>query len=234
MKPYQTTDFTGIDWRYNKPYKLNKPDDQIFFWSCPHYGHDPKWLVPLWKLRGFDSVQEHDLHIFNSLKALGPNATLFLLGDAAFGEQAEERMLHLFESIEFEEIFWMPGNHTAGFRQIFAKVQDPSGVYYVTPEKPLIAIPNYLEIVVNGKPAVLSHYAIASWNGQGGGSYMIHGHSHGSLMNRPLGKLLYEGRTIEVCVESQRTPISFAQVKKLLDKAPVSFDHHDSNTQNPL
>lgn len=51
---------------------------------------------------------------------------------------------------------------------------------------------DYAEIKIEGNKCVLFHYPITSWNKQGYGSYMLHGHCHGSLQDTG-GKILDVG-----------------------------------------
>jgi hypothetical protein len=81
---------------------------------------------------------------------------------------------------------------------------------------------------------VLSHYAIASWNGQGKGAWMLHSHSHGSLYGTDLGNILYKAKIADVGVERFLYPPTFGEIKSHFKDEAVSFDHHTSETQNPF
>ena len=51
---------------FYQPVKVDAKNHQILFWGCLHYGHDPKWDIPIWKRRGFNSSAEHDEAIINN------------------------------------------------------------------------------------------------------------------------------------------------------------------------
>lgn len=222
-----------------KPLKFSIPEDNIFFWGCLHLNHDPKWDVPIWKKRGFNSVQEHTLHLKNAWKdTLNEDSIIFLLGDTCFGYNAYETIVSFLDSVPFKECYLLPGNHTAGWKQLL-ELTDNDGLYkpygdYALLNKKVYLTPNYLELIINGHSVVLSHYPIVSWNGQGKGSYMLHAHVHGSLELTRIGEILYSSRIKEVSVEKCLSPISFNSVKKCFNQSIITFDHHDANTNNPF
>jgi calcineurin-like phosphoesterase family protein len=219
--------------KYLTPLKFKQPENNIFFWGCLHLNHDPKWENPLWKMRGFNSVQEHNQFIEDSWrKKLNEESIIFLLGDTCFGYEAEEYMNSFFTRVPFKEVYWLPGNHTAGWKQFLEKSNE-EGLIDKGDQK-IYLTPNYLEMFINGHSLVASHYPIASWNGQGKGSYMVHAHVHGTLEKSELGKILYRSRTKEVSVEKCPSPISFNEIKKSFDQSIITFDHHGKDTQNPF
>ncbi len=126
----------------------------------------------------------------------------------------------------------MSGNHAAGWKQFLEK-SDESGCIDLGNKK-IYLTPNYLEMFINGHAVVASHYPIASWNGQGKGSYMFHAHVHGTLEKSELGKILYKSRIKEVSVEKFKSPPSFNELKKSFDQSIITFDHHGQDTQNPF
>jgi calcineurin-like phosphoesterase family protein len=217
-----------------KPVKFNVPEKDIFFWGCLHLNHDPKWEVPLWKMRGYNSASEHFYEIKENWKCkLDKNSIIFLLGDTVFGHNAEETVLNFFKEVPFQTCYMMGGNHTAGWKQLLEK-SDENCEYIIDENKKLILIPNYFEIIINGHSVVLSHYPIVSWNGQGKGAIMLHAHVHGSLEKSEIGKLLYKTKIKEVSVEKTKLPLSFNEIKRKLDKLTITYDHHGPETNNPF
>lgn len=201
-----------------KPLKFNTPEDNIFFWGCLHLNHDPKWDIPLWKRRGFNNVQDHNDYIKTTWQqTLNQDSIIFLLGDTCFGHKANETIISLLESVPFKECYLLPGNHTAGWKQLL-DITDENGLINIQAKK-IYLTPNYLEIIVNGHAAVLSHYPIVSWNGQSKGSYMVHAHVHGSLEESNIGKLLYLSRIKEVSLEKCLIPLSFNKLKKSFNQS---------------
>jgi calcineurin-like phosphoesterase family protein len=220
---------------FYKPLKVNEKEENILVWGCLHYGHDPtSWEVPLWKMRGYDSVISHNIGIKRNWESKANHNTVgFLLGDTIFGMNAEYRLKALFEELSFKALYVMPGNHQAGWKQLFEASED--GVLHLNSEKKVFFVPNYLECVINGQSVVMSHYPVASWNGQSKGSIMIHSHCHGNLYHSEVGKSLYKAKIIDVGVEKCPAPLNFREVRKIFnDRENVSFDHHDNKTQNPF
>lgn len=219
---------------FYKPVKETGKDEDFLFWCCMHSGHDPKWEIPLWKRRGYDSAEAHTQGVLNAWNRKATKDTVgFLLGDTIFGMNGEERLKKLFNDMTFKRLYAMSGNHQSGWKQLFESC--PENIYKVNDNKEVIFVPNYLEAYVNGQAIVMCHYALASWNGQGNGSFCIHGHSHGSLAKSELGKLLYKSKTIEVCVESTPYPLTFGDVRTIMkNKENVTFDHHGPETLNPF
>lgn len=63
----------------------------------------------------------------------------------------------------------------------------------------------YAELVVEGRPLVLCHYAFRSWRDMGRGALNLHGHSHGRLAPMP--------RQFDVGVDPQGfRPVTLAQL----------------------
>ena len=94
----------------NKPYKLKRSDfDQIYFTSDTHYQHNPQWNIPLWKLRGFSDVLEHDRWLENEYSMVSEKSIIFHLGDAALNT-TPEKMLNLFNKTS-APIWFIFGNH---------------------------------------------------------------------------------------------------------------------------
>lgn len=210
---------------FHKPVKVNDKEDKIFFWSDMHLGHRcDQWDEPLWRKRGFETLEQHDESLVSRWnERIGSDCTVFNLGDMLFGYDGERRLLSYFERLNFGTMYLMFGNHTAGTRQVFESIE---GNVLEVGGKKVVFCPNYLEAFVNGTHCVMSHYAVASFNGQGKGAFMIHGHSHGSLVGSELGKLLYKARVIDVGVENFPCPPSFGDIKARFKGEPVSFDHH--------
>jgi hypothetical protein len=94
----------------NKPYKFRREDfDQILFTSDQHYNHDPKWDKPLWSLRGFKNVDEHDEWLRSEYSKVSANSIIFSLGDPALNS-TPEKMLGLF-NLTSAHIYHIWGNH---------------------------------------------------------------------------------------------------------------------------
>jgi calcineurin-like phosphoesterase family protein len=210
----------------------------IWFWSDLHMGHKcESWENPLWKNRGFSSIEEHDQTLIDRWnKNLNEESIVFHLGDIMFGYNGEERLKDLILNLKFKNLFLFGGNHHAGYKQLLEKSDELNGVSCVhSHSKTIYFVPNYMEIIVCGQPIVLSHYPLASWNGQSKGSWMIHGHCHANLYKSDIGKILYKCKIIDVGVENCSEPISMSGIRNIFkQKENLTFDHHNSETNNPF
>ena len=224
---------------FYQPLKITAKDPEVLFWGCLHYGHDPKWETPIWAKRGFSSSADHDAGIVERWNAKATDRTTgFLLGDTMFGFGGEEKFRALLSQIRFETLYVMAGNHAAGWKQAFESCEGNELVLGHRlgggKSKTAVFVPNYLEAFINGQPIVMSHYPIASWNGQGKGSWMVHSHCHGSLYGSDLGKLLYRAKIIDVGVERCPWPVTFGELRAEFRKDAVSFDHHHEGSSTPF
>lgn len=73
---------------------------------------------------------------------------------------------------------------------------------------------------------IMAHYPILSWNKSHYGSWMLHGHCHGSLMKS--NQDYYKRKVMDVgCNCIDYTPISYEKVKGIMSKKVISsVDHH--------
>jgi len=215
---------------FYKPVKVSSTDHNVLFWGCMHYGHDPKWDIPIWKTRGYNSSEEHDEGLIKNWNSKANKNTIgFLLGDTIFGYKADERLIALFNRLNFKELYILPGNHQAGYKQLLESVGGNVFLPLGSEHKEIHFVPNYLEVVVNGQAIVCSHFPILSWNAQAKGSYHLFAHVHGNLGKSELGKLyLSTGLNYEVSVEVNPFPLTFGEIRAIMrSKKQTVPDHHE-------
>jgi len=219
------------------PVRQEARNHEILFWGCLHWHHDPKWDIPIWKRRGFESVEEHDEAIVLNWNSKASDKTIgFLLGDIMFGYGGMEEFMKLMRRLKFQRLFVMSGNHTAGWKQAFESVKDNT-IYVDGYRREVIFVPNYLEAYINGQPIVMCHYPILSWNGAGKGSWMLFSHVHGSLGNSELGRMYLKdgGYNLEVSVEATKFPLTYGEIGAIMrNKSKFKTDHHDENASTPF
>lgn len=86
------------------------------------------------------------------------------------------------------------------------------------------SVEHYLEIKINKQKIILSHYPFRVWNGMHRGAFMLHGHSHGSLLD--IG-----GKTMDVGTDCHDWyPISFDDVYKFMESREILKEDHHENT----
>jgi calcineurin-like phosphoesterase family protein len=233
-------------------------ESRVFFWSDIHDSHEKEFIL---NPRGFKTASEgKEIVKQRWLKKITNKDVVFLLGDliVGAGRDGEKRFWEMVKELPFKELYLLPGNHYSGYRQAFLRAKGegdwvvsegltafsytfeeniPQKVVRLNLEerKTIHFVPNYFEIYVNGRPIVLSHYPILSWNGMGKGSWHIHGHCHGSLYNSEIGKMYYKNRVIDVGIECCPEPLSFEEVKVIMEnKTPIAVDHHNEETSTPF
>lgn len=150
---------------------------KIWFSADWHLGHlgicygTTKWLKNKENCRRFQTIEEHDDWIINSINYhVGENDILFLDGDFAFVNGNVIKLAEYRKRIKCKTIHFILGNHDHELkrnkkqcREIFTSVQAA------------------LEIVVNGQRISLSHYVYRVWNQSHRGAWHLYGHSHDSL-----------------------------------------------------
>lgn len=226
-----------MNWKslFYQPIKIKTLDENVLAIGCPHIGHDPKWEIPIWKTRGYDSAEKFtEGFIKNWNSKANENTIGFFLGDICFNDPKGERFKELFDQLVFKDAYLLAGNHYSGYKPVFEECEE--NIYHIGAKR-LIFTPNYLEAWINGQAVVMSHFPILSWNGQAKGSFHLFSHVHGNLERSIMGKMYKESgaRALEVSVETCPFPLHYGEIKTILKaRTPVSFDHHDSNTNNPF
>ena len=223
--------------KFYKPFRISEKEEDILFWGCTHFNHDPRWSDPIYNQRGYNSAEECTDGLINKWNSKASYKTVgFLLGDIMFGKGGAETFFHLLDRLQFRELYICAGNHFAGFHQAL-ELTDESGDYYLNSEKKIIFCPNYFEAFVNGIPACLAHYPILSFNGQAKNAIHLFSHVHGNLEKSDIGKAYMNSgvRSYEVSVEKNPYPINLKELKAVMkNKSGATFDHHCATTQNPF
>ncbi len=211
---------------FYRPIKLSGSPDNILFWSDTHFNHRCEhWQIPLWKARGFKSVEEHTEGLIRRWNyKSNVNTVGFHLGDFIFGFNSIDNFKTIIERLNFKELYIMPGNHNSGWKQVFE--EQKGNIWNINSNKRVIFVPNYLEVVACHQFLVLSHYPILSFNSQAKGAICVYGHVHGNLSKNKIGTLYSQARTLEVTVDAAPFPLTLREVQKSVTDQFISFDHH--------
>jgi calcineurin-like phosphoesterase family protein len=233
-----------------KQLKFAYPSDMcnLFYVSCLHLGHDRDFLFGP---RGFANVVEHDLAMGTRWnETIRPCDIVFSIGDTIFGDGAEERLIEWFNKLNFWKLYLSPGNHLAGWRQLYTKtLKKKLGIglegpwapefeiypleYKVNDKKTVYFMPNLYETYVGNQAVILCHYPIMPHNGAGKGTWGVFGHCHGNLpdTNKETGK----GKTLDVCIESFGRPVSYKEIEAIMKtRTPRDVPHHTKSTNYPV
>lgn len=165
--------------------KVNINKTGLFFCSDPHYSHPnivrgTSTFEDKSRLRDFDTVEEHNEALLRGINSrVKENDILFCLGDWSFRGKG---MVEEFRNkIVCKNIHLILGNHDDHIRsnedlqKLFSSVSDYKEIQ-VSWENPDDPNGKYLR-----QDIVMCHYAMRVWRGSHKGSYMLHGHSHGTL-----------------------------------------------------
>ena len=183
---------------------------RVWFTSDTHYAHanicraTSKW--PADETRSFESLDAMNQALVDGINLSVPrDGILFHLGDWSFAGQ--EKIGQFRERLNVREIHLILGNHD----HHLAKGRELQHFASVSP---------YLEITVDGQEIVLFHYGCRVWNASHKGSWLLYGHSHGSLPPH--------GRSMDVGVDTNvYRPYSFQDVRLMLaDREMPIVDHH--------
>lgn len=137
-----------------------------FFTSDTHFG-DPRVLRI--DRRPFPDLAAHDAGLIaNWNRVVGPDDTVWHLGDFALGPRAER-------------IAWLLAELNGTKHLIVGNNDGPATLA----ASGWSSIATYAEIDVEDRRLVLCHYAFRTWNRMGRGVIDLHGHSHGKLTPIP-------------------------------------------------
>ena len=158
---------------------------QVFFTADTHYHHrnlvrgESKW-VNKGGCRNFDTLDENDRKLIEGINStVGVNDVLFHLGDFSFGDIKYYKEFR--SQIKCQNIYLIYGNHDGWI------IRNDSGLQGMFKECSF-----YREVTYNGQKIIMSHYGFRVWNKSHEGSWMLHGHSHGTLSPSVSGPLITE------------------------------------------
>jgi calcineurin-like phosphoesterase family protein len=217
--------------KVNKNIKHKWEDrNKIFFSSDWHNYHDPKWDIPIWKMRGYNSPQESVDDVVSKINAkVKEDDFLYFLGDG-FLNATDEQVLEWFSRINCKNINYIYGNHESNIFRIYRqavleKYGDPEIEVYPMRFNNVVFLGNYQEIYIGKKLIVLQHFPIKTWNNNSRNSFHLHGHSHNTDKSRnpehPMGKCL------DCSWDWKKNIWSFEEIEDVMSTKEMQiFDHH--------
>lgn len=177
----------------------------MFVTSDLHFHHKriPEFAP---KYRPWDPSSEMTEALIDAWNACATKSgtKMYHLGDFCFGTEEDTDKI---ASRLNGDITFIVGNHDySKHREILAKYGQ---------------VKYYDEVKYNKKLFILMHYPIASFNKQGRGSIMLHGHSHGSFPDHLFGKMMDVGWDCEGKI------FHFDEIIEKMDKIDIKvIDHH--------
>jgi len=175
---------------------------RTFFTADLHIGHTN---IIKYCNRPFCNVTEmNETIIRNWNSVVKPGDVVHVLGDFCFTRKdgVVENYLRKLNG----QVHLVVGNHDSKF---------------VTKSDGFASVRHLDTIRVGNQCIVLCHYAMRVWNKSHHGSWQLYGHSHGQLPD-DLGLL-----STDVGVDRWNfTPVSFEEIKKMMDKRVFQRDRH--------
>lgn len=158
---------------------------KLFFTADTHYHHKNICKgVSNWpdksKCRDFSSLTEMDQALIDGInRTVGADDVLFHLGDFCFGDTKYYKQFR--SQIICQNIYLIYGNHDGLI------IRNDDGLQGLFKECSF-----YREITFNGQKIIMCHYGFRVWNKSHENSWMLHGHSHGTLQPSIPGGLVRE------------------------------------------
>lgn len=172
--------------------------------------------VLIYDNRPFATIEEHDAKIIeNHNSVVKVDDDFFFGGDFCF-DKSKARIEELIQQLNGNKYF-IKGNHD---HKDIVKIYEKYGTYLG--EQTLIKVG---ESKSTAQSIVLNHFALRVWNKSHHGTWMLYGHSHGSLDHTPWGKSMDVG-----IMMNNYFPFDFYQIKEIMDKRIIhEVDHHITN-----
>ena len=140
-----------------------------------------------------------------------PGDTVVSLGDFAFAGPSKVDVVGEILDLLNGEKFIVRGNHCD--KKLWARLAARADVLEVT---------DYAEFKINKQKICMSHYPMVVWNGSHYGSWMLHGHCHGSYQPT-------HGRILDVGIDNhpERTVWTFEEIEEYMSAREWrAEDHH--------
>lgn len=221
---------------------------KTFFTSDTHYDHlniirgTSQWdsFEPgssHQSVRDFDTQEAHNQQLIDNINnTVGEDDTLYHLGDWSFN--GIENIWKFRKQIKCNNIHLILGNHdhhlekpkfmTKEFQEEALKM----GFYNAFCYRDVFeSVSYYKELTIEKQRIIMSHYSMRVWNKSHHGSWMLYGHSHGTLPKYSCGLNYYKTMDVGVDANPDFKPYSFEEIKEIMkDRVSLQVDHHGPET----
>jgi calcineurin-like phosphoesterase family protein len=172
---------------------------ELFITSDTHFGHAN---ILRFCSRPFFNIKEHDQALIDNWNSVvGPNDTVYHLGDVAF-KCSMDYALNIMKKLNGTKHLIL-GNHDKLAKQ-FNNIRPNTWE----------SVEYYAEIEHEKQYICLFHYPQATWHWAYKNAWQLYGHVHGNMKN--------SGKSLDVGVDCWKyTPVSFEQLKNIMDKVNV-------------
>lgn len=220
-----------------KPLKFSSKTHKFLWLGCLHRGHNPNWdSPPLFKQRGFSSIQEHDAWFIEQwYKLVDENTIVFNAGDAVFSDPRGEEFLRLTQ-LPCAAHYHINGNHLSGAKTVYQELIKELGLSdgmeaYPVKKNNLTFVGDNLHAFIDGQSVYMQHYAPYIWPEVSKGGWALVSHSHGNCKelnpeNTTFGKIIEIG--VDNAIKYNGTPFfTWSEIKQIMSKKQIRLsDHH--------
>jgi calcineurin-like phosphoesterase family protein len=204
-----------------------------FFTSDWHIFHDPKWDIPIWKMRGYESAFDASQKILTKInERVLEDDILWCMGDL-FLNALDDQCLQWLASVRCQNLKVLWGNHHSNtyrlYKQEIKKLYgfDDLEVYPVRLNN-VEFIGNHQEIQIGKKKIILNHFPLRIWNADAKSSWMLSGHSHGKDLGRRPEAEYQKG--LDCGWDIKNDVWSFDEVEDVMSTKTIQIiDHNRSN-----
>lgn len=158
---------------------------------------------------GNDPNEMNEILVQEWNKVVRPEDTVYNLGDVSFNHDVALKIVPRLNGTQI----LITGNHDVkslrfpAFRNMFKSIH------------------SYYDLRIGSQNIVLFHFPILEWDRMHHGSWHLHGHTHGNLMNLP-GKILDVGIDSIVNGRDKMRPYHFDEVQEYMKDRPVNNRSH--------
>lgn len=194
--------------------------NNIWFTSDTHYHHKnivrgcTNWEGSLQRCRDFDTLEQHNQTLVDNINnVVKENDILYHCGDWSFG--GFDNIWNFRKQLNCKNIHLIFGNHDHHIENNRGGCQG-----YFT------SVQYYKEIFVDKNKIILFHYAMRVWNQSHHNSWLLYGHSHGTIDNN-------YGKSMDVGVDThpEFRPYHYDEIKQIMNnRESVLIDHHSEKT----
>jgi len=181
------------------------------FSSDSHFFHKN---IMKYSNRPFTTVEEmNDCLVDNWNRVVKPNDDAYHLGDFGFANIMKTKSI--LKRLN-GNIYFVYGNHD---KELIRHRKE------LLQEKLFASMLPYMEIKENKQSIVLFHYGMRVWNKHHYGSWLLYGHSHGTLP--PYGKSVDVGVDCKEITDEYR-PVSFDEIYEFMkNRDIINTDYHE-------
>lgn len=214
---------------YTKKYNWTERN-RLFFSSDWHLFHDPKWDVPIWKMRGYESAQDSTDKILEKVnERVGEDDIIYYLGDLALNASDDLLLDHL-SKLNCKNIFKLWGNHTSNSYRLYKKeVEKQYNLkdveIYPLKMGNLTFVGNHLNIRVGKQLIVMNHFPLHTHEMAPHGAWNLSGHEH---RNDPMREPAYPiNKALDVSWDKKLDVWSYDEIMDVMSTKEIYVpDHH--------